>query len=89
MKKTLLENTKLISRNNPCICCSCPECDAIFMAASLNINYNNNNNNEELLNDLAKYARIGYNISVKNSNEFKLDLCTHLKSKKNERSKQI
>ncbi len=69
----------LSRRDYPCILCSCPKCGAIFMASALNEKYHNDNDaNRELLNDLANYASQGYNISVKNSDEFKLDYCNHI-----------
>ena len=72
----------LSKRDYPCICCSCPQCGAIFMASALNEKYQNDaDENKDLLNTLTNYARQGYNISVKNSDEFKLDYCTHLKNK--------
>ena len=68
-------------REYPCICCSCPQCGAVFMASALKKEYHNDNDaNRELLNDLANYASKGYNISVRNSSEFKLDYCIHLKN---------
>ncbi len=50
------------------------------MAAALNEDYHcDDDSNRELLNDLANYARLGYNICVKDASEFRLDYCEHLK----------
>lgn len=69
----------IAKRSYPCICCACPKCNTIFMAAALKEEYHNDADaNRQLLNDLAKYAAEGYNIYVKNADEFKINRCEHL-----------
>lgn len=73
----------LSPRKRPCLCCCCPQCGAVFMATALNEEYNTDaEHNQELLNDITDYARKGYVICAKDSNEFRLDYCEHLKAAK-------
>lgn len=67
-------------RTQPCLCVSCPECDAVFKASALNEQYHcDDQSNRELLNEVTDYARQGYNVSVKDVSEFSFKRCEHLK----------
>jgi len=65
-------------RRKPCLCCSCPECGAVFFAAAMKVEYFGDNRN--LLLELADYASQGYNIEAKNVDEFEMKFCEHLKT---------
>lgn len=73
----------LIPRPHPCLCCSCPECGAVFMASALNEEYNDDSDaNKYLLNQIAGYAGKGFNVSVKDVSEYKMYYCEHVKALK-------
>ncbi|MEK6879228.1 MAG: hypothetical protein AABY22_06440 [Nanoarchaeota archaeon] len=72
----------LHTRSKPCLCVTCHECGAVFMATALKEEYHTDSDaNKELLNDITGYARQGFSVAFKDATEFKLDYCGHLNSR--------
>jgi hypothetical protein len=63
-------------RDYPCLCISCPDCGAVFMAIATKYL---DEKDIQILADIRKYAKDGYNASFKDSSEFKIDMCEHIK----------
>lgn len=73
---------KIILREDPCLCISCPVCGAIFMATAINSKYHNDHTaNQDLLNEISEYATKGYNVSFEEAKAFTLNYCEHVKPK--------
>lgn len=72
-----------MERNKPCLCISCPDCGAVFSAKAIRPDYLiDSESNFETLRDAGRYFTDGFNVSVKDASDFKIDYCDHLKQYK-------
>jgi len=60
-------------RKFPCICVKCPDCGFVFMGSIFSAGVLAHD--KDLLIELEKYAKEGYDILVKDESEFKVNRC--------------